>query len=106
MNLLRVAERFPFGKRPRRDRQTEPKSSKALAQRESFQLEPLEHRLLLTVTLTGVPSWVDQGPTSLVEAGSSVPQNNAVSGALQAIAVNPNNTSQIIVGTVNGGVWR
>jgi hypothetical protein len=39
-------------------------------------------------------------------AGSTVPPDSPTSGALEGIAVNPNNTSQIVAGTVNGGVWR
>ena len=74
--------------------------------RRALRFEVLEDRSLLSITPTGVPSWVEQGPSSEVQAGSSVPQNNAVSGAVQSIAVNPNNTAQIIVGTVGGGVWR
>jgi hypothetical protein len=66
----------------------------------------LEDRTLLSVSFSGVPTWVEQGPRSETQAGSGVPQNNAVSGALESIAVNPNNAAQIIVGTANGGVWR
>jgi hypothetical protein len=95
-----------FSDRLRRNRHSDRIPTKALPKRESFLFEPLESRLLLSVTLAGVPDWVDQGPGSDVQAGSAVPQNNAVSGAVQSIAVNPNNSSQIIVGTVDGGVWR
>ncbi len=69
-------------------------------------IEQLEQRVLLTVELTGVPTWLEQGPGPEVQAGSVTPQNNEVAGAVQSIAVNPNNSSEIIVGTVNGGVWR
>ena len=93
-NLIRGVDRFRANR------------SKAFVERESFQLEPLENRLLLSVTLPGIPNWVSQGPTSEVQAGSSVPQNNAVSGALESVAVNPNNSAQMIAGAVNGGVWR
>lgn len=77
------------------------------AHKESFVIEPLESRLLLSATaIAGLPTWLEQGPGSLVDGGSAVPQDNAVSGALQSIAVNPNDATQIIAGTVNGGVWR
>src|SRR5262245_64978891 len=79
---------------------------KALSRRDAFFLESIESRLLLSVDLLNVPVWQVEGPAPSVEAGSLVPQNDEVSGAAQSIAVNPNNSSQIIVGTVNGGVWR
>jgi hypothetical protein len=53
-----------------------------------------------------IPTWVAQGPASEVNSGSGVGPNNPVSGALESIAVNPNNPAQMIVGTANGGVWR
>lgn len=96
---------YPFNLRWR-DRSVGRKGTRSRSGRQNFLLEPLESRLLLSVSLVGIPDWVNQGPTSEVQAGSAVPQNNAVSGALESIAVNPNNSSQIIVGTVNGGVWR
>ena len=58
-------------------------------------------RLVLTA-----PDWFEQGPTPSEQGSVVVPQNDEVSGAVQSIAVNPNNASQIIIGTVNGGVWR
>ena len=60
-------------------------------------LEVLEGR-----TLPAASTWVPEGPAPELHGTSTVPQNDAVSGALESIAVNPNNTSQIIVGTVNG----
>lgn len=76
-----------------------------LPERKSVGIEALESRLLLSAVLTA-PDWFDQGPAPAEQSGVVVPQNNEVSGAVQSIAVNPNNTSQIIIGTVNGGVWR
>ena len=106
MRSVTTGAKLSSGNLVKRDQNSGSKRTKALPERQSFQLEPLENRLLLSVTLSGIPDWVNQGPTSEVQAGSSVPQNNAVSGALQSIAVNPNNSAQIIVGTANGGVWR
>src|SRR3989449_9521230 len=60
------------------------------------------------VTLQGVPLWIEQGPgpitgnTNLVFPAG---QNNATSGAIQAVAPDPNNAATIYVGTVGGGVW-
>jgi hypothetical protein len=68
--------------------------------------EALESRILLSVDLIGIPDWVDQGPGPMQSAQVNVPPGNFASGAVESIAVNPNNTAQIYVGTVNGGVWR
>jgi hypothetical protein len=56
--------------------------------------------------LSGTPTWVEQGPATLVAGEAGVAPNDNVSGALESIAVNPNNPAQILVGTANGGVWR
>jgi hypothetical protein len=72
-------------------------------------METLELRELLSITPAGVPSWVEQGPAQESQqlfGNTNVPPNDPVSGALQSIAVNPNNPAQIVVGTVDGGVWR
>jgi hypothetical protein len=71
-----------------------------------LELEALEDRTVLSLNLTGVPTWTPQGPSHEIHAGSLVGPNNPVSGAIESIAVNPHNPAQIIVGTVNGGVWR
>jgi hypothetical protein len=72
----------------------------------SFHFEQLEARNLLAINILGVPNWVSQGPNPEIQAGSSVPPDSPVAGAIHAIAVNPNNASQIILGSVAGGVWR
>jgi hypothetical protein len=60
-------------------------------------------------------SRVERGPRPIVNTGSDggltsgnaiVAPNNPATGAVQSIAVNPNNASQIYAGTVNGGIWR
>jgi len=77
--------------------------------------EPLENRILLSVDLVGIPDWVGEGPAPIINTGSDggltsgnaiVAPNNPATGAVESIAVNPNNSAQIYVGTVNGGVWR
>jgi hypothetical protein len=68
--------------------------------------EPLENRILLSVDLIGVPDWVEQGPGPMQSAQVTVPPGDFATGAVESIAINPNDTSQIYVGTVNGGVWR
>jgi hypothetical protein len=69
-------------------------------------LEALESRLLLSASLIGVPDWSYQGPAPILNGSSTVPPDNPVTGAVQSIAINPNNVQQIYVGSVNGGVWR
>ena len=55
----------------------------------------------LPVPLSGVPVWTEQGPRPII---------NDTTGAVESIAINPNpnpdKTSQIYVGSANGGVWR
>jgi hypothetical protein len=69
-------------------------------------IESLENRCLLTVTLTGVPGWVEQGARPINNAQLVAAPNNAAGGAVQSIAVDRNNAANIWLGTVNGGVWR
>src|SRR6185437_15248223 len=58
-------------------------------------------------TPAGVPTWVEQGPRPIINTVNQiVPPNNPAAGAVQAIAINPANSSEIYVGTVNGGIWR
>jgi len=68
--------------------------------------EALESRLLLSVDFVGIPDWVELGPGPMQSAQVNVPPGDFATGAVESIAVNPNNTAQIYVGTVNGGVWR
>lgn len=78
-------------------------------------LEPLENRIALSVSLSGIPNWLEQGPRPLINSGgdgvtSGFPVVNSplnpAAGAVESIAVNPANPQQIFIGTVNGGVWR
>ena len=78
-----------------------------------FFLEELEQRTLLTVTLTGVPTWIAEGPAPNTGNGNeeNIPAEtggapNAVSGGLEAMAVDPGNSNEVFVGGVNGGVWK
>src|SRR5580692_88480 len=70
------------------------------------ELECLEDRTAPSINPSGVPTWVPQGPAQEIQGASAVGTNDPVAGAVQSIAVNPYNPSQVIVGTVNGGVWR
>ncbi len=70
------------------------------------QVEPLEQRLVLSIDLLGVPLWEPQGPESLTSSTNVQVPGNRVSGAIQAIAVQPEKSNVVFVGTVNGGIWR
>ena len=72
--------------------------------------ETLENRRLLTVTLSGVPTWVAEGPAPITDdVGNVVGPTAATSlkeGAIQQIAVDPNNPKHLFAATVNGGIWQ
>jgi hypothetical protein len=84
------------------------------AERKSFRrsvkpwFEQLEERAVPTVSF--FPTWVDQGSSPIDTKG--LPQtsvnaaNNAVTGAIDSVAIDPNNVAHMFVGTVNGGIWR
>lgn len=70
--------------------------------------EMLERRTLLSVSLTGVPNWVAQGPAPIT-SGAAIGPTAATSlaeGADNAIAVDPNNSKHLFVASVNGGIWQ
>ena len=94
-----------------------PASNGPLARRRRVQpgLERLEDRTVLSITFTGVPNWIAEGPApnsggnaqgTNIPSESGVPNSPEDTGAIQAIAVNPGNAKQVFVGAVNGGVWR
>jgi Ca2+-binding RTX toxin-like protein len=70
-------------------------------------LEPLEDRTLMAVSLTGVPTWVEQGPGPIVGGQTfGLDPDNPVTGAVEAIAVRPGNPSTVFIGSTEGGIWR
>jgi Ca2+-binding RTX toxin-like protein len=70
-------------------------------------VERLEDRTLMAVSLTGVPSWVEQGPGPIIGGDTSgLGPDNPVSGAVEAIAVRPGDPSTVFIGTTAGGIWR
>jgi hypothetical protein len=69
-------------------------------------LEALEDRTLLSISLTGVPTWTEQGPIQQAPGLVVAPTNAVNSGAMQSIAVNLNNSSQMVAAVANGGLWR
>jgi len=68
--------------------------------------EPLEERTLLSVDLTGIPNWVEQGQGPVTGGQVILPPNNRVTGPIEAVAAHPTDADAMLVGTVNGGVWR
>ncbi len=69
-------------------------------------LEMLEDRTLPSITLTGSPDWVEQGPGPINNGQVSADPNNAVTGAVQALVEHPTTAGMVFAGTVAGGVWR
>jgi Ca2+-binding RTX toxin-like protein len=71
-------------------------------------LEQLEERTLLTITLSGLPDWVEQGPGPIrgnpntTIAGDMSP---AV-GAVNIIAPHPTDANTAYLASVGGGVWK
>src|SRR5262245_37207567 len=86
----------PFGRSTRRQRAEISASWKLWFDR-------LEDRTLLACTAacpSGVPEWIEQGPGPIT--GGEIVQT----GAVQAIATDPGNANTVIIGTVNGGIWK
>src|ERR1043165_9788772 len=72
--------------------------------------ERLEPRVMLTVStiLPTLPTWTEQGPDLITNGGVSGigNQQNPVSGAIQAIAQDPQHPNTVLIGAVNGGIWK
>lgn len=69
--------------------------------------EPLEDRRLLAYNVLNIPFWLAQGPAPSQQGDvENILQNDAVSGAIAAIAPHPADPDILYVGTVGGGVWR
>jgi len=74
--------------------------------RRFLELERLEDRTLLSISLTGTPDWEDQGPGPILNGSVQVPVNNPDVGAVESIGVVPGQPDIVFVGTTNGGVWE
>src|ERR1051325_4080815 len=68
--------------------------------------EPLENRQLLSVSVVGIPDWVEQGPPPTNGGQDFTFNDNPVSGATNALAAHPTNADILYAGTVGGGIWR
>ncbi|MEW6161398.1 MAG: hypothetical protein AB1813_28550, partial [Verrucomicrobiota bacterium] len=58
------------------------------------------------VNLIGIPTWQDQGPASIINGSLQGITDLPVSGAIQTIAIHPADPNRMLVGSVNGGIWR
>src|SRR5262245_13804137 len=82
--------------------------------RARLNVEPLEERTLLTINPTGIPNWQEQGPGPITRGqvavgdlvGPFARDDDFVAGAVNAITVDPMDANRMIVGTVNGGIWK
>ena len=72
----------------------------------TWNVEQLEDRTLLAVSLTGVPNWVEQGPGPLLNGQVEGMTDNPVAGAIRTIAPHPTQANTVLIGSVNGGIWR
>jgi hypothetical protein len=96
--------RKPIGSRSKRFRQQVPPRPRWLDA--APRLEVLEDRTLPSITLTGVPNFIPQGPGPIVSGQTEGLTNGPVTGAVNAIAPDPSNANRVFIGTVNGGIWR
>src|SRR5437868_1866099 len=71
-----------------------------------IKVEQLENRVMLSVTVTGVPDWLEQGPGPITGSMVTGIPNQPVTGAVSAIATHPTNANIIWVGTSGGGIWK
>ena len=95
------------GNRPgvQRDRSSHPGRSAAALQRRIARFEPLESRLLLSISPI---DWTPQGPSPLANGQvEGMPwQGNPVIGALHTVLAHPSDPDILYTGSVNGGIWK
>jgi hypothetical protein len=65
-------------------------------------LETLEDRTLLSIQLSGIPDYQQEGPGPITGGSASV-QHDEAAGAINAIAIN---TTVAYAATTNGGIWK
>ncbi|HEV8293422.1 MAG TPA: hypothetical protein VGP94_15905, partial [Tepidisphaeraceae bacterium] len=66
----------------------------------------MEDRRLLSISVIGIPDWVEQGPAPTNGGQDNTFNSNPVSGAVNALAAHPTNSDILYAGTVAGGIWR
>lgn len=72
----------------------------------NYTVEQLEQRTMLSVTVTGIPNWTEQGPGPIQGGQVTGITDRPVTGAVHAIAVHPTDASTIWIGTTGGGIWK
>jgi hypothetical protein len=77
------------------------------ARRVAWALAVLAFALTLTNGSGLAASWVEQGAGPIINGPNTrTPPDSRVAGAINAIAIDPDNANLIYVGTVNGGIWK
>ena len=59
-----------------------------------------------SVLNSGLNFWVSEGPAPGIGGQETVPPDDQINGAIQAIVVDPSNADVMYVASVNGGVWK
>ncbi|MGK7880330.1 MAG: WD40/YVTN/BNR-like repeat-containing protein, partial [Crocosphaera sp.] len=59
-----------------------------------------------TIIETGIPPWLEQGPSTISGGQVLIPPDNPVSGAINAVAPHPFDANIMYIASVNGGIWR
>src|SRR5207253_1718306 len=70
-----------------------------------FTLVTAAHVANVEVLPTGLPTLNEQGPGPMTPSDPSNPTFLPAVGAVQALAMDPQNSSIIFAGTVAGGIW-
>src|SRR5258706_7555514 len=71
-----------------------------------IKFETLEDRRLLSISVVGIPDWVEQGPAPTNGGQDFTFNDNPVSGAVSALAAHPTNSDILYARTVARGIWR
>ena len=76
--------------------------------RRLYRCESLERRMLLSLSIQGIPSWTPQGPAPFVGANvvGMSNQNSPATGSIEALLTDPNNPDIVYAGSSTGGVWK
>ena len=68
--------------------------------------EAFEQRILLSITLSGLPDWLDVGSKPIINAGSVSDPNSPAGGGVEDVAIHPTIPAIMYAGTINGGIWK
>ena len=76
---------------------------------QQLRCEQLEDRVVPAITLvpsSGPPAWIEQGSQPMLNSNTNAAPGNPATGAVEGIAIDPNNPARMFLATVNGGIWR